>query len=142
MISSYFNDSLFFGQTVHSITGDPKKQIDTYHHSANNRYDILLNGEIYNHYELRKELTEYKFKSNSDTETLLYLFIKYGPDCLQKLDGMFAVAIYNKRTKMFFFAKDRAGKKPLYYYNKNNQFFFARELNTLNEIDLILVSPG
>ncbi len=98
-----------------------------------NEHVIIFNGEIYNHIELRTKLKEYKFKSSSDTETLLYLFIKYGVDCLKELDGMFAVVIYNKKSGKIFFARDRAGKKPLYYYSKNNQYFFASELNVIRK---------
>jgi len=96
-------------------------------------YVIILNGEIYNHYELKKKLTEYNFKSNSDTETLLYLFIKYGPDCLHELDGMFAFSIFHIPSRKLFFARDRSGKKPLYYFQKDEKFFFASELGTIRE---------
>ena len=95
-------------------------------------YVIVLNGEIYNHIELRKLVSEYNFKTNSDTETLLYLFIKYGANCLDKIDGMFAFAILHKPTKKLFFARDRAGKKPFYYFKRNDAFFLASELNTIN----------
>ena len=95
-----------------------------------NRYTIVFNGEIYNHAELRKQfgLTG---TSNSDTETLLLLFEKFGENCLQYLDGMFAFAIYDNREKKIFIARDRAGKKPLYIYNDNQKIVFASELNGL-----------
>ena len=96
-------------------------------------YVIILNGEIYNHKALRNELAEFNFISDSDTETLLYLFIKYGKDCLHKMDGMFALAIYNKKEKELFLARDRAGKKPLYYYFDGSLFFFASELRTISQ---------
>ncbi len=98
-----------------------------------NDYVIVLNGEIYNHLELREKISSFKFISNSDTETLLYLFIKYGADCLKELDGMFAFVILHKPSKKIFFARDRAGKKPLYYYKKDNKFFFASELETISK---------
>ena len=79
-------------------------------------YYIVFNGEIYNHMELRTELSEINFQTTSDTETLLYLYIKYGPECLYKTDGMFALVIYNIKDKNLFLVRDRAGKKPIYYY--------------------------
>lgn len=86
------------------------------------RYTIIFNGEIYNHLQLR---IDHKIicKSSSDTETLLLLFQKYGIECLQYLDGMFAFAIYDKLEKTLFLARDRAGKKPLYFYNDGSKFF-------------------
>jgi len=98
-----------------------------------NDHVIVLNGEIYNHMELRKKISDYKFRSHSDTETLLCLFIKYGINCLQELDGMFAFAIFHKPTRKLFFGRDRAGKKPLYYYKNNENFFFASELETIRK---------
>ena len=96
-------------------------------------YVIILNGEIYNHKTLRNELAEFNFISGSDTETLLYLFIKYGKDGLHRVDGMFALAIYNKKDQELFLARDRAGKKPLYYYFDGSIFFFASELRTISQ---------
>ena len=94
------------------------------------RYTIIFNGEIYNHLQLR---IDHKIicKSSSDTETLLLLFQKYGIECLQHLDGMFAFAIYDKLEKTLFLARDRAGKKPLYFYNDGSKFFFSSELNCI-----------
>jgi len=101
-------------------------------------YVITFNGEIYNHTELREAyLKEFKFKTNSDTETLLYMFVKYKERMFEKIDGMFAFAIYDRKNKRVFLARDRAGKKPLYYYyNKNKKlFFFASELNVFKELN-------
>lgn len=92
-------------------------------------YVIIFNGEIYNHLELRKELIEFDFKTKSDTETLLYLYIKYKEDMFKNIDGMFAFAIYDKNKKTLFLARDRAGKKPLYTYQKGKNFGFASEIN-------------
>lgn len=92
------------------------------------RYHIIFNGEIYNYKELNKEY-DLPVKSNSDTETILHLFHKLGPDCLHTFDGMFALAIYDEQNKSIFLARDRAGKKPLYMYNFSNQIVFASELN-------------
>ena len=95
-----------------------------------NRYTIVFNGEIYNHKELRKKF-DLRCETNSDTETILHLYHKIGDECLKEFDGMFALAIFDKEQKKLFLARDRAGKKPLYYYLKDNIFFFASELNTI-----------
>lgn len=94
---------------------------------------IVFNGEIYNHVELRKKYV-LNCKTNSDTETLLLLYIKYGKSILDELDGMFAFAIFDKKNKKLILARDRAGKKPLYYYHKDDKFCFASELNALKTI--------
>ena len=91
---------------------------------------IIFNGEIYNHLDLRKQF-QLECKTNSDTETLLLLYIKIGKDCLNHLDGMFAFAIFNQSNKKLLIARDRAGEKPLYIYLKNELFIFASELNTI-----------
>jgi len=93
-------------------------------------YVIVFNGEIYNHLELRK-MCRYNFKTRSDTETLLAMYIEYGSKMFDYIDGMFAFAILDKEKNTLFFARDRAGKKPLYFYKKNNIFFFASELNAI-----------
>ena len=96
------------------------------------QYVIVFNGEIYNHLELRKTLLrEYEFFTTSDTETLLYMYIKFGSSMFSYLDGMFAFCIFDKRKNHLFLAKDRAGKKPLYIYRENGAIFFASEINTI-----------
>lgn len=96
----------------------------------NGRYTIIFNGEIYNHNEIRS-LLHLQGTTASDTETLLLLYQKYGVNFLQHLEGMFAFAIYDQQEKKLFIARDRAGKKPLYYYNDGQKFIFASELNCL-----------
>ncbi len=96
------------------------------------RYVIVFNGEIFNYIELREELSDYyDFKTNSDTEVLLACFIKYGVDCLSKLNGMFAFAIYDKLEKILFCARDRIGEKPFVYSEHPTGFYFASELGAL-----------
>jgi asparagine synthase (glutamine-hydrolysing) len=92
---------------------------------------IIFNGEIYNYREVRKK-HNFSCKTNSDTETILQAYAKLGPECLNDFDGMFAIAIYDKQKQELFLARDRAGKKPLYYYSDGNKFLFASELNALN----------
>jgi asparagine synthase (glutamine-hydrolysing) len=94
---------------------------------------IVFNGEIYNHLDLRTEFPESTFKTSSDTETLLHLYKKYSFNFLNTLDGMFSFAIFDKPRNIIFFARDRAGKKPLYFYKNNNQFLFASELETMRK---------
>ena len=95
---------------------------------------IVYNGEIYNFRELRKELESlgHKFKTNSDTEVIVNAFEEFGPDCLKKLRGMFAFAIWNFRDETLFIARDRVGKKPLFYtIAEDGNFVFGSELKTL-----------
>jgi len=95
-------------------------------------YSMVFNGEIYNHLELRKTvLKEYKFFTTSDTETLLYMYIKFGSGMFEYLDGMFAFCILDRKKNYLFLAKDRAGKKPLYIYNDNDGILFASEINAI-----------
>ena len=102
--------------------------------SYDGRYIISFNGEIYNHNILRCELIEkYIFKSTSDTETLLYGFIEYGVDLFNKLNGIFALAIYDKETKELILARDQFGVKPLYYYKDKDNFLFSSEIKSLIE---------
>lgn len=97
------------------------------------RYWLVFNGEIYNYLEIRQELTNlgYIFKSQTDTEVLLAAYAHWGTDCLDKLRGMFAFAIWDQETKKLFLARDRVGEKPLYYYHDQESFYFASELKAL-----------
>jgi asparagine synthase (glutamine-hydrolysing) len=97
------------------------------------RYVIVFNGEIYNHLEVRKELG-LTCTTASDTETILHAWHKVGPKMLHFFDGMFAMAIYDKEKEEMFFARDRAGKKPLYYYDGDGRFLFASELNAIRAL--------
>lgn len=97
-------------------------------------YSIIFNGEIYNHHDLRQQLKEYSFSTNSDTETLLYLYAKYGVKIFDMLDGMFAFCIYDKKNQKLILARDRAGKKPLYYTKYKDSFVFASELNAIKSL--------
>lgn len=94
---------------------------------------IVFNGEIYNFLELRKGLEDkgHKFSSHSDTEVILHLYEDEGFDCVKKLRGMFAFAIWDSNKKLLMLARDRFGKKPLLYSYKNGKFFFASEFLSL-----------
>ncbi len=102
------------------------------------RYTLVYNGEIYNFRTLREELVSagYTFCSQSDTEVLLTLFAHYGANCLEKLNGFFAFAVYDKQENSLFIARDRYGIKPLWYYHDEDKFLFASELNALLAFNL------
>ena len=94
---------------------------------------IVFNGEIYN-YKLLKAKLELKndiFKTNSDTEVILKMYLEYGVDSFSQLEGMFAFSIYDKNINKIFIARDFFGEKPLYYSNINDQFIWASELKSL-----------
>jgi len=101
------------------------------------RYTIVFNGEIYNFQELRKELIAkgYEFHSRTDTEVLLNLYADKGARSLQKIRGMYVYAIWDNKKKELFVARDRIGKKPLYYYHQEHKLAFASELKSIMELD-------
>jgi asparagine synthase (glutamine-hydrolysing) len=104
--------------------------------SLDENYAIIFNGEIYNHWEIRKNLEyKYNFKSNSDTETLLYGFIEHGKEILNLLNGIFSFAILDKKNNELFIARDQFGVKPLYYYSDSNQFWFSSEIKSILNTD-------
>ena len=94
---------------------------------------IVFNGEIYNHRELRPLLQArgHQFRSSSDTETILHAYEEYGAGCVDRLEGMFAFAIYDGRTNTFFAARDRLGKKPFFYSLNQGVLAFSSELPSL-----------
>ena len=97
---------------------------------------LVFNGEIYNFLELRSELISkgVKFNSNSDTEVLLNLYLQEGEQMLSRLNGIFAFAIWDKRSQSLILSRDNFGIKPLYYLFSNNNFYFASELKALVHI--------
>ena len=97
--------------------------------SQDGRYVIILNGEIFNYIELREELRgSYSFMSNTDTEVLLASYMKWGEKCLDRLNGMFAFAIFDTLKMEVFGARDRFGIKPVYFYIDNDKFIFASDI--------------
>lgn len=100
---------------------------------------IVFNGEIYNFREiaLRLKSRGHSFKTSSDTETILHLFEEKGTDAFSELRGMFGIAIWNMRKKELTLCRDRFGKKPIYYYNKNGRFAFASEIKALLTLSFI-----
>ncbi len=107
---------------------------------------VTFNGEIYNFLELRKELEKkgYNFKTNSDTEVILHSWHAYGEECVKHLDGMFAFALWDKKQRVLFCARDRFGKKPFYYTMQQGRFVFASELTSLRQfpnLELTVKAP-
>ncbi len=119
-------------------------------------YTIIYNGELYNTDELRRELEEdFEFATTSDTEVVLKSYVKWGADCVDRFNGIFAFAVYDEAQHRVFFARDRIGVKPLFYYETPRSLIFASEIPALlehpevpREIDaqsaaeLILMAPG
>jgi asparagine synthase (glutamine-hydrolysing) len=108
--------------------------------SSDNRYVIVYNGELYNYKELKLELQRttqgstqqpYFFKTNSDTEVILAAFMRWGRDCLQYFNGMFAFAICDIQEDSVFVARDRVGIKPLYYHYSETGFIFSSEIRPI-----------
>ncbi|OGU17398.1 MAG: asparagine synthase (glutamine-hydrolyzing) [Ignavibacteria bacterium GWB2_35_12] len=102
-------------------------------HTPDGKYSIVYNGEVYNHLSIRENLEKsgYKYKSRSDTETILYGYREYGKNILGKLLGMWGMAIWDSEKKELFIARDRIGIKPLYYTISNGRFIFASEIKSI-----------
>lgn len=94
---------------------------------------IVYNGEVYNHQDLRVELESkgHRFRSRTDTEVIIHAYEEDGPDCVQRLNGMFAFALWDSRTRTIILARDRIGIKPLYYSIRNGRLSFASEIKAL-----------
>jgi asparagine synthase (glutamine-hydrolysing) len=108
--------------------------------SSDKKYIIIFNGELYNYKELKLQLQTskqgsieqpYFFQTNCDTEVMLAAFIRWGSQCLQYFNGMYAFAIYNTETKKTFIARDRLGVKPLYYHYNGEAFIFSSEIRPI-----------
>jgi len=98
---------------------------------------ITYNGEVYNYKEVRENLErKHKFKSNTDTEVIIYAYEEYGIDFLKKLRGMFAFCIYDSKKKILILARDNVGKKPLYYYFDGKRFIFSSEIKAILQCDI------
>lgn len=100
-------------------------------HSSDGRVSIVFNGEIYDFHKLKEELSDYPFVSTCDTEVILAAYLKWGIDCIHKLNGMFAIAIYDRKEEKLFLVRDRIGKKPLYYWFEKGNLVFASELKPI-----------
>lgn len=102
--------------------------------SNDKKFAITFNGEIYNHLEIRKELeNEFDYKGNSDTETILNGYRKYGKDIFQRMQGMWGIAIWDEQENKLLLSRDRIGIKPLYYYFKNGLLVYGSEIKSILE---------
>ena len=97
---------------------------------------VVFNGEIYNYKELRRQLEQrgHTFRTSSDTETIVHLYEDLGPQCVDRLRGMFALAIWDERRQQILLARDRLGIKPLYYAERNGELLFASELKPILQL--------
>jgi asparagine synthase (glutamine-hydrolysing) len=130
----YFDENIALGHTrlsIQDLSSDGHQPMI----SECQNYILIFNGEIYNFEEIKDALLKkgYKFSSKSDTEVLLYGYIEYKEKIVNKLNGMFAFSIYDKKEAKLFLARDRSGMKPLYYFKDDKFFSFSSELKTLKE---------
>lgn len=102
-------------------------------HNEDETVWVVFNGEIYNFPELRQELEQrgHRFYTHSDTEVIVHLYEDFGADCIRKLRGMFAIALFDEKRQSLLLARDRLGKKPLYYALHQGRFYFGSEIKTI-----------
>ena len=131
---NHLNWSVGFGHTRLSIL-DLSEQGHQPMENSDGSLWIVHNGEIYNYLEIKTEMIArgYKFRSNTDTEVILNAYQEWGTDCLNKFNGMWAFAIWDRIKKILFCARDRFGVKPFYYYLDGNIFIFASEIKQILE---------
>ena len=105
---------------------------------------VCFNGEIYNYVELVAELEEkgHRFRTHSDTEVIVHAYEQWGEECVDRFNGMFAFAVYDKNREELFVARDRAGQKPLYYWQGGGRFVFGSEIKALLECEEIERRPN
>lgn len=102
-------------------------------HDDTGNYTITFNGEIYNHLELREELEKrgHRFRSHSDTETVLHAFMEWDTDCFARMRGMFAAALWTESERRLVLGRDRLGIKPLYFTRRGEDLYFASEMKAI-----------
>ena len=127
----YFNNN--FGMSMRRLSIIDIDNGDQPISSIDSRYHVVMNGEIYNFIELRKDLIKkgHRFETNSDTEVIIHLYKQYGINFLDYLEGMFAIAIYDKKDNNLIIARDRIGIKPLYYYYDEKILIFSSSLDSI-----------
>ena len=127
----YIEDNVALGQRRLSII-DLSENGHQPMHSDNKRISVIFNGEIFNFSELKKELCDYNYKSNSDTEVIIAAYIKWGISFVDRIKGMFAIVIYDRDNEDVYLIRDRIGVKPLYYYSDGkSNIVFASELKAI-----------
>jgi asparagine synthase (glutamine-hydrolysing) len=127
----WFDEGIAFGHTRLCIIDLSERAAQPMHYG--DRYTIIHNGELYNYLEIRKDLEKegLSFASDSDTEVIVAAYGAWGTNCLKHFDGMFAFAIWDRKEKQLFAARDRMGEKPLFYYYDGTRLLFASELKAL-----------
>ena len=113
-------------------------------HSSNGRYTIIFNGEIYNHSGIREQLIKkgYDYKSKTDTETILNGYAEWNEEVLEKMLGMWAIAIWDNEKKELFAVRDRLGIKPFYYTIQNGYFIFGSEIKSILQFPDVSAEPN
>lgn len=139
----YTSDSIGLGQRRLSII-DLRRESTAPLSNEDGRIWIVFNGEIYNFHSLRAELIElgHTFRTASDTEVLVHLYEQYGVECLHRLRGMFAFAIWDSKKQVLFAARDRLGKKPFYYTHSASHFIFGSEIKAIMTDPSVTASPN
>lgn len=131
---TYYGDGIALGHRRLAIIDLSKEGHQPF--AYKDRYVMVYNGEIYNYKELRKELEKkgYCFSTKTDTEVLIAMYDCYGKDCVNRLNGMWAFAIYDKEKNNLFCSRDRFGIKPFYYFYENGELLFCSEIKQILEM--------
>ena len=129
----YVNELVAFGHRRLSII-DLSAAANQPMHSLDGRWVMMFNGEVFNFREISPEL-KITLRTHSDTEVMLEAFAKWGPSAVQKFNGMFTVALFDKHRQELYLFRDRLGVKPLYYFHENGNWFFASEIKSFNAVD-------
>ncbi|MBL7131196.1 MAG: asparagine synthase (glutamine-hydrolyzing) [Candidatus Omnitrophica bacterium] len=130
----YIGDKVKLGARCLKIIGPSSDNQPLYNEDKS--IAVILNGEVYNYPELKKELKNHIFKTDSDTEVIVHAYEEFGVDCVKRFNGSFAFAIWDGRRLIL--GRDRLGQKPLYYYHKDGRFIFASEIKgILSEIEAV-----
>lgn len=143
--NTWSNETTYLGHARLSII-DLSEASNQPMHSSDSRYVIVYNGELYNYKDLKLELQRvaqgtgnlpYFFKTNSDTEVVMAAYQRWGVECLNKFNGMFAFALYDTLENTLFIARDRVGIKPLYYSYNDDRLVFASEIRSILNSDFV-----
>lgn len=116
---------------------DLNKASDQPFNSPDGRYTLVYNGELYNYLSLKEQLSDYSFKTSSDTEVVLAAFIQWGMKALQVFNGMFAFAFWDNEEERLWLGRDRMGIKPLYFFQDETAVLFSSEVRSLLASDLV-----
>jgi asparagine synthase (glutamine-hydrolysing) len=127
----FYSEGISLGHNRLSIL-DPTERSNQPFKSTDGRYLLVFNGEIYNYRELRKEIKNYSFVTDSDTEVLLALLLQDGEEAIGRLNGIFSFALWDCKKRELLLVRDQLGVKPLYYSLQNNNLYFSSELTAIS----------